>query len=101
MEEDNVDEDGDVTMEAAESNSLNVTTTELNETGQTILNETGRTILNETGQTILSICNPLEEDARIRQHLTSEVLCTEPNPVQVPSCVKGAKCKPLVIYYNN
>lgn len=85
MEEDNVDEDGDVTMEAAESNSLNVTTMEL----------------NETGQTILSICNPLEEDARIRQHLTSEVLCTEPNPVQVPSCVKGAKCKPLVIYYNN
>ena len=59
---------------------------------------TGNTMMpNETGQIILSNCNPLAEDAHIRQYYNSP----EPDPVQNPShvisCVKEDKCKPILI----
>ena len=52
---------------------------------------------NESRPIVISICNPLTEDARIRQHCPSEIFCVDPNPVQMPSWVKDSKCKPLLI----
>jgi len=48
---------------------------------------------NESRPIIISICNPLNEESSNRQNHPSEVFCTNPNPVQVPSWIKDSKCK--------
>lgn len=55
--------------------------------------------INENRPSVITICNPLTEDASIRQHRPSDIFCDDPDPVQVPSCVKDSKCKPLHINY--
>jgi hypothetical protein len=83
------DSDGDVNMDASKDDDVNMEA-ESNTLDITMLEP------KESGQNILSICDPLTNDARIIGDHTSKVLWMDPDPVQVPSYVKDAKCKSFV-----
>jgi hypothetical protein len=86
----NEDRNGDVNMEAGSDDDVNMVL-EPNTLNVTMLEP------KESEQTILSICDPLTDDARIHGNHTSKVLCAHLDPVQIPSNVKDAKCKSLLI----
>lgn len=53
---------------------------------------------SKTLPAVMTICNRLVEDSGIRHVVPSEIFCPDPNPVQVPSCVKDSKCELYPFY---